>query len=200
MSPAQTHPLRCRCGALQGHVELQGLRNRMRCYCRDCQAFARFLGPAERVLDAQGGSDVVQIAPHHIRITQGHEQLSVMRLSPKGMLRWYTACCRTPVGNTLDRRDKPFTGLLVQCLDSALLAPSFGPVNASANTQSAWGEPKPRAFGLPGALLRILGMVIGSRLTGRYRDTPFFAADGTPVAEPRVLTPAERDRLTAGRP
>lgn len=200
MSPAQTHPLRCRCGALQGHVELQGLRNRMRCYCLDCQAFARFLGPAERVLDAQGGSDVVQIAPHHIRITQGHEQLSVMRLSPKGMLRWYTACCRTPVGNTLDRRDKPFTGLLVQCLDSALLAPSFGPVNASANTRSAWGEPKPRAFGLPGALLRILGMVIGSRLTGRYRDTPFFAADGTPVAEPRVLTPAERDRLTAGRP
>ena len=200
MSPAQTHPLRCRCGALQGHVELQGLRNRMRCYCLDCQAFARFLGPAERVLDAQGGSDVVQIAPHHIRITQGHEQLSVMRLSPKGMLRWYTACCRTPVGNTLDRRDKPFTGLLVQCLDSAPLAPSFGPVNASANTQSAWGEPKPRAFGLPGALLRILGMVIGSRLTGRYRDTPFFAADGTPVAEPRVLTPAERDRLTAGGP
>ena len=150
----------------------------MRCYCLDCQAFARFLGPAERVLDAQGGSDVVQIAPHHIRITQGHEQLSVMRLSPRGMLRWYTACCRTPVGNTLDRRDKPFTGLLVQCLDSAPLAPSFGPVNASANTQSAWGEPKPRAFGLPGALLRILGMVIGSRLTGRYRDTPFFAADG----------------------
>jgi hypothetical protein len=189
------HPLRCRCGALQGHVELNGSSNRMVCYCHDCQAFARFLGSADQVLDAQGGSDVVQVAPHHIKFTHGAAHLAAMRLSDKGMLRWYAACCRTPVGNTLTTRNMPFTGLLVQCLDTAPLEAAFGPVRASANTSSAIGEPKPRGFGMAGALLRIMGMVLGSRLSGRYKDTPFFTAAGAPVAEPLVLSAEERARL-----
>lgn len=192
-----THPLRCRCGALQGQIALGGPTSRMVCYCKDCQAFARYLGPAERVLDAQGGSDVVQLAPHRIRITRGQEHLAVMRLSSKGMLRWYAACCRTPVGNTMTSRNMPFTGLLVQCLDSAPVDVAFGPVMATANTQSALGEPKPRAFGLPSALLRILRIVAGSRLSGKYKSNPFFTAAGDPVALPTVLAPDERARLDA---
>jgi hypothetical protein len=195
---AATHPLRCRCGRLQGEVTLEGRNTRVVCYCKDCQAFARFLEPAGRALDAQGGSDVVQLAPHRIRISQGAEQLAVMRLSSQGMLRWYAACCRTPVGNTLARRDRPFTGLLVQCLDSAPLEPSFGPVGARVNTQSAIGEPKPRTSGLLPTMWTILGMVLGSRLSGRYRNTPFFDAAGAPVATPQVLSADERARLRSG--
>lgn len=192
---ADTHPLRCRCGALQGQITLGEPTSRMVCYCKDCQAFARYLGPAGRVLDAQGGSDVVQLAPHRIRFTQGIEHLAVMRLSPKGMLRWYAACCRTPVGNTMTTRNMPFTGLIAQCLDSAPLDPAFGTVMATANTQSALGERKPRAHGLPAALLRILRIVAGSRLSGRHKVNPFFTAAGTPVAEPTVLGAEERARL-----
>lgn len=192
-----THPLRCHCGALRGDVTQEGNNTRVVCYCKDCQAFARFLDPAGRVLDAQGGSDVVQLAPHRIHITKGAEHLAVVRLSPQGMLRWYAACCRTPIGNTLARRDRPFTGLLVQCLDSAPLEPSFGPVGAHVNTQSAIGEPKPRAFGLLRTMWTILGMVLGSRLSGRYRNTPFFDADGAPIAIPEVLQADERARLRA---
>ena len=192
---ADTHPLRCRCGALQGQITLGEPTSRMVCYCKDCQAFARYLGPAGRVLDAQGGSDVVQLAPHRIRFTQGIEHLAVMRLSPKGMLRWYAACCRTPVGNTMTTRNMPFTGLIAQCLDSAPLDPAFGTVMATANTQSALGERKPRAHGLPAALLRILRIVAGSRLSGRHKVNPFFTGAGTPVAEPTVLSAEERARL-----
>jgi len=193
--PRSTHPLSCRCGLLQGHVELGGVSNRMVCYCHDCQAFARFLGRPEDVLDEQGGSDVVQTAPHRIRITPGEEHLAVMRLSDQGMLRWYAACCRTPVGNTMNSRGFPFTGLLSTCLDTAPLAPSFGPVRARANTQSAPGEPKPRASGMAGAVVRILVMVLHSRLTGRYKNSPFFNASGAPVAQPTVLSPEARERL-----
>ena len=189
------HPLSCRCGALRGHVEGSGGSNRMLCYCQDCQAFARFLGRADIVLDAQGGSDIVQLAPHRIHIDRGAEQLAVMRLSDKGMLRWYAACCRTPVGNTMAGPGFPFTGLLVQCLDSAPVEAAFGPVRGSANTDSAIGEPRPRAFGMAGSLLRILAMVAGSRLSGRYKDTPFFTASGAPVAEPTVLSTEARARL-----
>lgn len=194
MSPA-VHPLRCRCGALQGHVDLNGASNRMVCYCQDCQAFARFLGPAHQVLDAQGGSDVVQLAPHRIKITHGASHLAVMRLSDKGMLRWYAACCRTPVGNTLNGRNMPFTGLLAQCLDSAPLEPTFGPVRARVNTASALGNPQPGAFGMAHSLVRILGLVLHSRLTGHYRNTPFFTATGAPSAQPTVLTAEQRGRL-----
>ncbi|OOG81695.1 hypothetical protein B0E41_17050 [Hydrogenophaga sp. A37] len=172
----------------------------MRCYCQDCQAFARFLGSTDQVLDAQGGSDVIQLAPHRIKITQGAAHLAVMRLSGEGMLRWYAACCRTPVGNTMNSRNMPFTGLLAQCLDSAPLEAAFGPVQGSVNTASAIGEPKPQAFGMGGALLRILGMVAGSRLSGRYKDTPFFTASGAPVAEPKVLSAEERARLQPTAP
>ncbi|MEZ5702774.1 MAG: DUF6151 family protein [Burkholderiaceae bacterium] len=90
------HPLRCQCGTLQGRVALNGLSNQLVCYCRDCQAFARYLGDAERILDHQGGSTIVQVAPDRVEITQGHDQLAAMRLSPNGLLRWYAACCRTP--------------------------------------------------------------------------------------------------------
>ena len=69
---AATHPLRCRCGALQGQITLGEPTSRMVCHCKDCQALARYLGPAERVLNAQGGSDLVQLAPHRIRFTPGH--------------------------------------------------------------------------------------------------------------------------------
>ena len=192
---AVTHALRCRCGALQGQVTLNGSSNRMVCCCRDCQAFALFLAPADQVLDAQGGSDVVQIAPDRIRFTQGEQHLAVMRLSDKGMLRWYAACCRTPVGNTLNGPSVPFTGLLAQCLDTAPLEPAFGPVRARVNTASALGEPKPKAFGMGSSLLRILFMVLGCRLTGRHKNTPFFDAAGQPVAVPTVLSAAERARL-----
>lgn len=190
-----SHPLRCRCGALQGHVDMHGNSNRMVCYCQDCQAFARFLGPTEGVLDAQGGCDLVQLAPHRIHIDQGAEHLAVMRLSDKGLLRWYAACCRTPVGNTMAGPGIPFTGLLVRCLDGAPLEPAFGPVRAQANTASALGQPKPRSFGMASSLLRILALVLGSRVMGRKQHTPFFTPSGAPVARPTVLTRAQREEL-----
>ena len=36
--------------------------NRMVCYCDDCQAFVHYLGHAD-LLDAHGGTDIVQMAP-----------------------------------------------------------------------------------------------------------------------------------------
>jgi hypothetical protein len=192
------HPLSCRCGALQGRVALRGLSNQLVCYCRDCQAFARYLGHAEAVLDRQGGSTIVQVAPDRVEITQGHDQLAAMRLSPNGLLRWYAACCRTPLGNTLPSRQRPFVGLLHNCLDSAPLTPSFGPVRGHFFTQGARGEPRPAEHGLLPAALRIVAMMLGSLLSGRYRGTPFFDDGNRPVAEPHVIAPQERERLRHG--
>ena len=71
-----SHPLQCRCGTLKGFVDNPSTANRAVCYCKDCQAFAHFLGRSADVLDERGGSDVVQILPKNITFTQGVESLA----------------------------------------------------------------------------------------------------------------------------
>src|SRR5262245_45837150 len=55
-------PLRCRCGHVHGVASEVAPFNgfRLVCYCKDCQAFARFLDRPE-VLDAAGGTDIFQM-------------------------------------------------------------------------------------------------------------------------------------------
>jgi len=91
------HPLRCRCGQVEGHVVRPGPATRAVCYCKDCQAFARFLGHADSVLDAQGGSGIVATQPREVVFARGTEKIACMSLSERGMLRWYASCCNTPI-------------------------------------------------------------------------------------------------------
>jgi len=62
------HALQCRCGTIKGWVGDTQSANRVVCYCRDCQAFARFLGQGSETLDAQGGSDVIQTLPKNVSL------------------------------------------------------------------------------------------------------------------------------------
>jgi hypothetical protein len=39
-------------------------------------------------------------SPAHVKLGAGTDALRCLRLSDKGVLRWYTDCCRTPIGNT----------------------------------------------------------------------------------------------------
>jgi hypothetical protein len=168
------------------------------CYCRDCQAFANFLGNASEILDAQGGSDVIQIRPANLTFTQGRETLACMRLSPKGLLRWYAACCNTPVGNTLANYRVSFVGLVHSCLEGTgpSLDDSFGPVRARVNTKSAKGELRSGSAGMMSAILPFIAIVTRPRIDGSYKRTPFFSPDtGAPIVTPKVLSRSERERL-----
>ena len=91
---------RCRCGKLQGEIEPAAAYLRAVCYCSDCQAFARALDREKDALDPNGGTDVVALRPDGLRFTAGREQVTCLSLSPKGLLRWHSACCRTPFANT----------------------------------------------------------------------------------------------------
>lgn len=107
---SQTHvSLQCRCGSLQGQalVPAPSVKYRIVCLCDDCQAYAHFLGQAGKILDANGGTDISPFPPSHIQLTHGGENLRCMRLSPKGMDRWYAGCCNTPIGNTLQSKKTP---------------------------------------------------------------------------------------------
>jgi hypothetical protein len=193
-----SHPLRCRCGALTGVVENPGKATHSRCYCEDCQAFARFLGREADLLDELGGSEAIQALPKDVVFTGGVEHLACLRLSDKGLLRWYAACCNTPIGNTPPTRKLPFVGLARACLENhaPTVEQSFGPVRFCLFTSGASAEPKPEPFGRAGFGLWLIGNRLRARFTGGFRRNPFFdTATDRPVVEPRILDPTERDRL-----
>lgn len=192
--PVQGHPIQCQCGAIQARLTGSGPHNRVICYCADCRAFARYLGQ-QHILDAQGGSEVVQVAQHRLHWQQGLEALTCLRLSPNGLLRWYCRHCQTPIGNTTADAKLSFIGLISSCLDPSRLDRDFAAVTALVNTGSALGEPKPQQRGLAGVILRFVLLVVGARLSGRWRQSALFLPDGTPRCEPLVLTAAQKTAL-----
>ena len=199
MTPMKTtHPIRCRCGAFEAELSRPELGTRAVCYCRDCQAFAHFLGLPEGMLDTLGGTDIVAVRPRYVRFLRGIDQLTCMSLSPKGPLRWYTSCCRTPIGNTPRDYRQSHVGLIHSCLevDAERLDDSFGPVRMRVHVQGAKGTParSPRvAFFV--AVLRYLASMTWSRISGSYRLNPFFETGGRPKVAPRVLDSGERSAL-----
>ena len=190
--------LRCRCGAVRGRVLGPPARETRRvvCYCDDCRAFARFLGREGDVLDAHGGTDLLQLSPARLRLEAGADRVACLRLGPRGLLRWYAGCCATPLGNTLATRQLPFLGLVTAALDADDRA-RLPPVARRVFARHARGEPPPdAAAGAPPAMaVAIAWQLLRWRLRGDHRRSPFFGDDGGPAAPPRVLAPAERAAL-----
>jgi hypothetical protein len=199
MTDATDLALRCRCGAVRGvarAVEPSNL-NHCFCYCDDCQAFMHFLDHADDVLDAHGGTEITQMSQANVGFTTGTDKIAAMRLAPNGLIRWYAACCRTPIGNTLSTTAMPFIGVIHAFIDAPSTA--LGPIRGRAWAKSAKGGraavPKDGAPDLV-MVARMLTKVLRWRLRGDHKRSPLFdAATGKPLVEPRVLGEAEREDL-----
>ena len=187
---------KCRCGRVTGRVSelAPDTANRCICYCHDCRAFAHWL-ERDDLLDAHGGVDIVQVARARLAIDDGRDQLRCLRLSSRGLHRWYVDCCKTPVANTMPR--VPFAGISPSALEDGArgLLPdpdlihgksAVGGMPAGASSTLSF-----RAIARPGKLFA--GWV--ARRLGH--PTPLFERHDTPTSEPRVLTVAERDALRA---
>jgi hypothetical protein len=193
-----THPLRCTCGTLTGCVENERHANHGACYCTDCQAFARFLGREADILNERGGCEVVQTLPKDVVFQTGAEHLACVCMTEKGPLRWYAACCNTPIGATAQTSKLPFVGLSRLCLESPAptVEQSFGAVRTLRYISGARGQPRPRPFGGARFMVWLIRNRLRARSTGGFRLNPFFdtAAD-KPIVEPKQLTAAERAQL-----
>lgn len=182
----------CSCAATAWHVTAPLRGSRLICYCADCQSFARHLGAD--VLTEAGGTELLQLAPSQVSFTRGAENLRMLRLSPKGLSRWYTGCCKTPVANTLKSPKLAFASLF--CAAHRGAPKALGPVRAQVNTVWASGPGKPRKdSGLGRMVMGFAQRMLAERISGRWQQTPFFAPpDWAPVAEPQVLSRQERLR------
>ncbi len=184
--------LKCRCGKVTSVVRdvTPNCGNRLVCYCRDCQAFANHLERGSDTLNAYGGTEVFQIPPSMVDIRQGFEYVSCLRLTDKGLYRWFASCCNTPIGNTVSSK-LPFISLIHtfispdQDLDSKI-----GPVIGSVNVKYALGELPQELKGSKSQfsiILRAIRLLLAWKLTGKSNPNPFFDKQGKTVVKPSIV-------------
>jgi len=186
-------PLKCDCGTVQGKLKLKSPAegNHVVCFCVDCQAFANNLSGRGDILDDWGGTRVYQSALWNVEIYTGIDQLRCLRLTRKGLYRWYTGCCDTPVGNTGSAKF-PFVGLIHNFLDTGEQTDVLlGPVRGYHKLESAIGKPPEdiQKVGMPvTTMIRVFYRLIKWKLTGSNKPNPFFDASGKSISKPRVLS------------
>lgn len=182
----------CRCGRIRGALALDGPGSGalVVCHCRDCQAYAEHLGMAD-ALDSWRGTAVWQTTPDRLRLDRGAEELAVLRLSEKGLLRWHSGCCGTPLANTVGPRLR-FAGLPLAAFPDPGAREILGPPVAMTHCRHARPqEGAPRDRGILAAGIGVLRRHASALVRGSSRGR-FFDDLGRPVAMPRVLTETER--------
>ncbi|MCB9638637.1 MAG: hypothetical protein H6728_02190 [Myxococcales bacterium] len=174
----------CRCGQLRGLLrDIEPAKvNCSACCCAGCQQYARRFGYEDILLDEHNATTVTQIAPSAFEITQGKEHLACLQQTSKGAYRWYAACCRTPLVNTLWTPSVPFVGVLMHaCVDAQSLEhplPFYtGPVRALVNGKF----PRKQAKALRATLWPLITMIarlsvimMGWMWRGEHKRSPFF--------------------------
>ncbi|WP_299079335.1 DUF6151 family protein [uncultured Paraglaciecola sp.] len=168
--------LSCRCKAVQGvALNLTPKNgNRLVCCCDDCQAFANYLNQEGDILDEFGGTEIFQTSQSQVRIDSGAEHLRCLRLKPKGLNRWYSHCCNTPVANTMGAKS-PFVGLIHSFINiEGERHNTLGAIRTYVQTQHAHGTPtyphKADKFPL-GITLRMIRMMLMWKLKGMHQPS-----------------------------
>ena len=191
--PSPALPLRARCKARSNGVD------RPVAWCATAKTVRPSLATSVRrgaCWMRRGGSDVVQLAPHRIRFTQGIEHLSVMRLSSQGDAALVRRVLPHPGGQHHEQPQhavhRPARAVSGQ--RAAGRRPS-GLCWQVPTRRAHWATPSRGHSASPEPWRAFLRIVAGSRLSGTYKANPFFDATGLPVVEPTVLTAEERTRL-----
>lgn len=191
-------PLRCECGRVRGIARgvSPSAGSRFVCYCTDCQAFARFLR-RPGVLDGAGGTDIFQMPPGRIALTTGTDAVRCLRFSER-VLRWYTDCCQTPIGNTASGPRFPVVGLIHSFMSQAFMSEAadgrsrdevLGPPLCRLYERSALGPLPPT---VPSPSMRLYAghasKLLGWWMRGLAKPNPFFnERTRAPLTAPHVL-------------
>ncbi len=183
---------RCSCGTIRG--TLRGVApstgSHAVCYCADCRAAEVFSGQPDPAPDPVG---LFQTSPDRVSFRQGHDQLAVFAFGPKNLLRWHAKCCGSIMFNTMRNPKVSFASIRTNLLEDQ---ESLGPVIASAFIATASGKPTHK--GLHRFIWGAFQRIVGARLSGRWKDTPFFNTDTLePVRPVQVVDKAKRAQILA---
>jgi len=194
--------VKCGCGKVTGMIRglKPGNSNHVICPCNGCQSYAHYLGRGSDMLDEKGFTNIFQINPGAFEIHTGHDQLACVRMTRSGPLRWYTDCCKTPLGNTLPRGGVAFLGVLPICTghkgSSKAVVDMVGPVRAKVNARSPIPlSARVRTFLMMSHLIRLM---LWWRIRGGKSWKPFFDKETLkPIKKPITISDSEREALEA---
>ena len=179
----------CQCGTVTGNIRNPSHKNGdyLVCHCSDCQNFARHLGQQERVLRDDDGTDLWQGRVASVDIFTGKDRLACLHLTEKPTLRWYAACCDTPMFNTYANAKLPYiTTLLVNCeggWQERLGVPRH--LHLQDATRPT-GDAKPASMAK--VVARVAPRILRDWLSGDRRRTALFDPETLePIATPRRL-------------
>ena len=182
--------LRCDCGTVRGTVNEVSRANAQRvvCYCRSCRAYAERLGRTHE-LDALGGTDLVQTTSGRLSLTEGMDRIACMKMTPRGVLRWFATCCNAPISTCAPTPALPIYGIrrAALAIDEAALDRRLGPVSARVFASHAKGDVRtlgPGTTRLLPLILRNIRLVLRARRAGEHRRSPFFDPSGQPIRRP----------------
>ncbi len=182
----------CQCGKSKWRLRdaAPSKGSRVKCFCKHCQAYLHHLGHPD-ILDTQGGTEIFQTTPDNLDLSEASEHLACLRLTPKGVHRWYAACCNTPMFNSFGTSKFAFAG----CMTAPAGEADFGPM--VAEVQAPKGSDI-RTYGDLKLMRAFVGRHIRAKLSGRWRQNPFFdIAKNTPIKPVYVLNDAERGKAYA---
>jgi hypothetical protein len=188
--------IQCECGKFRAELVAfpKSTPGRLKCYCDDCQSYLHYLNRAD-LLDANGGTEIIPYYPADVKVLAGGDLLKCVRLSPKGMYRFATTCCNTPIANTDPKR--PWAGLMKRMFstrDASQPGKALGPVKSAIYGKYAKGTPPagtPQTFDFNGMRI-VMPYILKGIIKGKAKSSPFFR-NGESVAAPKVLTLDERN-------
>ena len=173
----------CACGAVSGRGDpcTRHSGTHVQCFCTDCRRADLHLDQPD---PANSGVGLFITTADTVSFATGTDQFACFQLSRSGPLRWYAACCTTPLFNTSPKRQFPFVAVHVgRLVDRDVL----GPVKLRTFRPS--GNGRSRHSGNPIAFFQVVGRVLSARVTGRWRKTPFFdKVSGRPIIAPQRVT------------
>lgn len=185
------HPFACDCKTLRGTLMAASPTNgtRTECFCKDCRAAERYAGQPDPV---PGGVHLYQAMPSQVRFDAGVDQLAVFSLSEKGLLRWQAKCCGAVMFFTMRSPKMPFASIRTDRLENP---DALGPVITRAFITKPNGKTGHDRLGT--FIYRFATRALGHRLTGQWKQTPFFEVETlAPVADIYVLSKDERAAAT----
>jgi hypothetical protein len=190
-------PFSCACGEVQGWIAQAGPKegDHVVCHCTDCQYFATHFGAGSRILDAAGGTSLYQSRCARMHLSKGRDKLACVHLTEKPTLRWYAACCNTPMFNTYAHGRIPYVTTLTANCDSARRVALLGPAIGHLFTKDAIADPGDvTRMSMAKLMRRFFRRMVQDLVSGdRKRSALFDPATLQPIAKPyRLLDQKDR--------
>jgi hypothetical protein len=180
----------CSCGQIKGTLRgaAPSTGTHLECFCTDCRAAEVYAGQPDIP-----SVTLFQTSADKFDVEQGHDKLAVFSFGEKNLLRWHAACCGSIMFNTLRNPKTGFASIRVPLLADQN---AIGKVTTKAFIKTASGKSK--HHGMARFVYGLLARMAAVRLSGRWKQTPFFdTASLKPVREVQIVSKEDRAKITA---